>query len=360
MQVKGLFYVSMLLVASHVHGDGAPAAVALPGDALDIVQRDSESNTDARVGAEQGADQEDASPSGVVLHHDEEQGRIEVHVRGEHFTTFHYGESARSPYLWPVHGEGGVGVTRNYPMGRDEPSIADHPHHRSLWLTYGDVNGFDFWHGRRGERVHVRRIETGNAEGYAWIRAINTWMGPEDAAQIDETLELRFHDTPASGRLIDFIVTFTAAHGAVRFGDNKEGMMAFRMRPEIDGARGGVLTNAHGAQGERNVYGKPSRWMDYSGPVRGHGQRGIALFDHPDNFRAGYWHVRNYGLAALNPFGRKSVGGGEDGSHTLAAGASLTLAYRVYVHSGDVQQADVAGHYARYAAATVAPATGEH
>ena len=83
------------------------------------------------------------------------------------------------------------------------------------------------------------------------------------------------------------------------------------------------------------------------------------MFDHPDNPLAGYWHVRNYGLAALNPFGRKSVGGGEDGGHALAEGETLTLKYRVYVHSGDVDEADVAGQYARYIASGTSAAPEE-
>ncbi len=284
--------------------------------------------------------------AGVELKHDEEESHIEVHVRGEHFTTYHYGEDVRTPFLWPVLAEGGVGVTRNHPMGEDDPASADHPHHRSLYLVYGDVNGYDFWH---RHPIKTADLETGEGDGYAWIRARNHWTTPEGEVLVDEIQELRFHDTPASGRLIDFISTLRAPHGDMVFGDDKEGLLAFRIRPEIEGRRAGVLTNARGEQGERNVYGTPAPWMDYSGPIDGYGHRGIAVFDHPDNFREGYWHVRDYGLAAINPFGRRQVGGLEDGSYTLAEGESLTLRYRVYVHSGDVEEADVAGQYAQFA-----------
>ncbi len=284
--------------------------------------------------------------AGVKLKHDEDEGRVEVHVRGEHFTTYHYGKDARTPFLWPVLAEGGVGVTRNHPMGKDDPASADHPHQRSLYLVYGDVNGHDFWH---RERIDTVDLETGDGDGYAWIRARNQWVARDGKVLVEEVQELRFHDTPASGRLIDFATTLKAPHGDVVFRDDKEGLLAFRIRPEIEGRRAGVLTNARGEQGERNVYGTPAPWMDYSGPIEGHGHRGIAVFDHPGNFRNGYWHVRDYGLAAINPFGRRQVGGrDEDGSYTLAEGESLTLRYRVYVHSGDVEEADVAGQYARF------------
>ena len=283
-----------------------------------------------------------------MLQNDPEQGTVRVDVRGEHFTTYHYGEDARTPFLWPVNAEGGVGVTRNYPMGEDDPQIADHPHQRSLYLVYGDVNGHDFWH---RERINTVGLETGQADGYAWLRAHNQWVTADDQVLLEEVQEVRFHDTPACGRLIDVLTTLKAMQDEITFGDDKEGLLAFRQRPEIDGRRAGVLTNARGDQGERNVYGDPSPWMDYSGPIEGVGYRGIAVFDHPDNFRVGYWHVRDYGLAAINPFGQRQVGGlEEDGSYTLKEGQTLTLRYRVYVHSGDHQQAEVAAQYDRYVA----------
>lgn len=284
----------------------------------------------------------------VQLAHDPAKGEIAVHVRGEHFTTFHYGEAVRTPFLWPVQAEGGVGVTRNFPMGKDDPESTDHPHHRSLHLTFGDVNGYDHWH---KERIATKSVETGLADKYAWIRALNEWLTPEGEALLRETHELRFHDTPASGRFIDFVSTLTAAGQDVIFGDYKEGFLAFRIRPEIQGNRAGVLTNAEGRQGERNVYGTPSRWMDYSGPIKGHGVRGISIFDHPGNLRHPVaWHVRDYGLAAANPFGMRSVAGKEeDGSYELKQGESVTFVYRVYVHSGDVNEARVAEEYEAFA-----------
>lgn len=284
----------------------------------------------------------------IELDRDRDAGEIAVGIRGEHFTTYHYGENARTPYLWPVKAEGGVGVTRNHPMGTDEPESADHPHHRSLFLTFGDVNGYDHWH---NERIETRHIETGRTDDYARIRAGNEWLNSDGEPLLREVQEIRFYDTPASARYIDIVSTLEAAYGDVTFGDDKEGLLAFRIRPEIQGDRAGILTNAEGERGESNVYGKPSPWMDYSGSIEGHGTRGIAVFDHPGNFRhPTLWHVRDYGLAAANPFGLQSVGGLDtDGSHVLAEGDSMTFVYRVYVHSGDVDEAGVAEEYDRFA-----------
>ena len=292
-----------------------------------------------------------AASAEVELKNDPAQKTVEVHVGGEHFTTYHYGGQRHVPFLWPVLAEGGVGMTRNFPMAVDEPASEDHPHHISLYLTYGALNGHDFWHVGRGRPGVIRtaKIETGDGEGHGWIRAHNHWLSQRDDKLIlEEVRELRFHDSETSGRVFDFISTFKATQSDVEFGDSKEGMLAFRIRPEMDGERGGVLTNAEGRQGEAAVYGKPSPWMDYTGTIAGHGQRGIALFDHPDNFRPVQWHVRNYGLAAANPFGTRSVAGLEDGRHTLKEGESLTLRYRFYIHSGDHEEAQVADKYEAY------------
>lgn len=290
--------------------------------------------------------EERAAP--LHLDHDPEQGVIAVMIRGEHFTTYHYGETARTPFLWPINGEGGVGLTRNFPMEEDQPRSTDHPHHRSLFLTFGDVNGYDHWH---NERIETKSVETGVTDNYAWIRARNHWLDGEGKPLLEENQEIRFFDTPAAARFMEIRSTLVAAYGEVTFGDDKEGLLAIRIRPEIQGNRRGVLTNAEGRQGERNVYGTPSKWMDYSGDVRGHGVRGIALFDHPGNFRhPPAWHVRDYGLAAANPFGMRSVAGkSEDGSHLLEEGESLSFVYGIYVHSGDVKEARVAERYQEFA-----------
>lgn len=294
-------------------------------------------------------EQSDAAPPRVRLEHDAAAGTVAVYVRDEHFTTYNYGEETRIPFLWPVHAEGGIEITRNYPMGTDEPvESTDHRHHVSLWTAFGDVNGADTWH---RTPIKTKEIEVASGDAFGMIRAHNVWYGRGETPVVDEIREYRFYDGPAGVRLIDQRIGFQAVHGEVIFGDDKEGLVAFRIRPEIQGNQAGVLTNAAGGQGEREVYGTPVPWMDYSGPIEGVGNRGIALFSHPGNFRQPCWHVRNYGLFAANPFALSDVCRlDEDGAYTLAEGENLSLAYRIYVHSGDVQEAGVAQRYADYAA----------
>ena len=99
-------------------------------------------------------------------------------------------------------------------------------------------------------------------------------------------------------------------------------------------------------------WGKRAAWCDYYGPVAGK-TVGIAIFDHPKNPRhPTWWHVRDYGLFAANPFGRHDFENLPDrsaGDLVVPPGKSVTFRYRFYLHEGDDQQANVAGRYKEYA-----------
>ena len=78
---------------------------------------------------------------------------------------------------------------------------------------------------------------------------------------------------------------------------------------------------------------------------------GLAIFDHPTNPRhPTWWHVRDYGLFAANPFGihdfeKKEKGAGD---LTIEPGGSITFKYRFYIHEGDEKQGKVSEAYERY------------
>jgi len=83
-----------------------------------------------------------ASAAVTLERHDD---RIDVAVDGKPFTSYiHAGH--RKPILFPVHGPGGVPMTRSWPIVENVAGEAhDHPHHESIWFTHGIVNGIDFW-----------------------------------------------------------------------------------------------------------------------------------------------------------------------------------------------------------------------
>jgi hypothetical protein len=71
-----------------------------------------------------------------------------------HSPIFSLSYGAQTP-VWPLRAATGTVVTRGYPIDASVPSEThDHPHHRGLWFTHGDVNGFDFWASELSQASH--------------------------------------------------------------------------------------------------------------------------------------------------------------------------------------------------------------
>ncbi len=76
---------------------------------------------------------------------EENSDGIKVLDNGKLFTEYLI-KSKTKPILWPINAPNGLPLTRSWPMSDDTAGEKkDHPHHRSLWFTHGDVNGVDFW-----------------------------------------------------------------------------------------------------------------------------------------------------------------------------------------------------------------------
>jgi len=295
-------------------------------------------------------------------------GRIEVSVDGKPFTTFYYGPDTPKPYLHPLRAADGTIVTRLYPMETVEGEPHDHPHHRGLWFTHGDVNGLDFWANEgksegpmKPGKITLRKVEKVEDASGA-IRAVFEWKTPDGKVLLTEDRTMVFGGD-ANRRTVDFDVTFQAVSEAVKFGDTKEGTFAIRLaapleepHPRTKGPeRTGKIVNAEGKTGEKETWGKRSAWVDYSGKLNGK-PVGIAIFDHPSNPKhPTYWHVRSYGLFAANIFGERDFYDDKtkDGSVTLDPGKPMRFRYRVVIHPGDTQAAGIAELFKEYAKAVM-------
>jgi len=275
---------------------------------------------------------------------------IHVFGNGEPFATVHTGAEPR-PYIWPVYAPGSVAVTRNHPMGERDGEQSDHPHHQSLWLAHGNVNGFDFWHGK-GHRERMQLDTTFASFGHdphGTIQCGYKWLVDDGTLVVYESRQMRFHDY-GDLRMIDVFVTFEAKEQDVVFGDTKEGTFAMRVHPalRVDGkVAAGDLRNSEGQHG-KSVWGKRARWIADHGVIDGV-EVGIAMFDHPKNPRhPTWWHARNYGLLAANPFGvhdfeKKPKGTGD---LVLKKGESLSLRYRIVLHRELQDDAELESLYA--------------
>ena len=276
------------------------------------------------------------------------EGRVEVIVLGSTFTTYHHGPEWARPFLYPLVGPYGVSMTRR--LARPEDRDMDHHHHRSFWVAHGDVNGVDNWSEMKGHgrTVHREFLRTDGGPVFGRICALGDWVDPDGRKVLEEVRDIRIYALPEEGRLVDMEVELRASEGDVKFGDTKEGGIAsLRVQPSMEVRNGGRIENSYGAIGEAEAWGRRASWCDYSGPVEGRWV-GMALMDHPDGFRyPTYWHVRDYGLMAANPFGLSYFHNDPNrrGDYVLKAGESLKFKYRLYIHVGDAREGRVAERY---------------
>ncbi len=302
---------------------------------------------------------------------DDAKGSTEkIFINGNLFTTLIYGNTdlygdIPRPFLYPIIGPTGSAMTRSYPMEQGvEGEASDHPHHRSLWFAHGAVNGVDFWTQGKGKGS----IRATNIELRDLMRNDNTqtsgahiqelayqeeWAGPSDNLLLRSQSNLTFsHQNDA--RFIDCHYQLTPAGlETITFGDTKEGTMAIRLHPALrlkGKVASGKAINSEGVTG-KGIWGKRAKWVAYWGVIDGK-TCGVAIFDHPRNLRhPTWWHARDYGLVAANPFGVsdfENLKPRGKGDFTLKAGETLELRYRFVFFAGTAEDADIAGKYERW------------
>ena len=278
-----------------------------------------------------------------------ENGKLIIKAGGDLFTQYIYKDEKRSkPVLYPVIGPLETPLTRKYPLEeKSEGEESDHPHHASLWYTHGDVNGVDFWAvgENKGKIIHQEFLEMkGNS-----FTSSNFWKDGEGKTICQDQRTLRFHEFGQNGRAIDIEITLMATVEDIVLGDTKEGSMGIRMAPEFrlrgKVARGSCL-NSEGAVG-KSIWGKRASWVSYWAKFDEQ-NLAISIFDHPSNPRhPTWWHARDYGLVAANPFGQHDFEGKPKGTGDmkLNLGEKVTFKYGFLFHLGDPLDSNVAQKY---------------
>lgn len=295
-----------------------------------------------------------SADSGIKL--TEEKDRVRVELDGKLFTEYFFTGALR-PYCYPLHGVNELPMTRNYPMQSPPGEEHDHIHHRSFWYAHGIVNGYDFWDDKKTNAiVHQKFLKLKSGKKSGTISTENKWIAADGKWVCSDERTLTF-SAEKNPRIIDFEIKLKASNGDVVFGDTKEGCLAIRVAESMRLAPGvnkqaprGHIVQSTGVTGT-DTWGKRAAWCDYNGLVEGK-TVGIAMFDHPRNPRhPTWWHVRDYGLFAANPFGphyfeNKPAGTGD---FKIRAGESATFRYRIILHEGDEKAAGIAKLYQQYA-----------
>src|SRR5579864_413474 len=93
----------------------------------------------------------------------EQANHVSISIDGKPFTDYWFGRRDDRPYVrpffYPVLAADGAAVTS------DQYTVkgGDHPHHQSMWIAQGDVNGVDHWslagrHPARQEHLKFDKI----------------------------------------------------------------------------------------------------------------------------------------------------------------------------------------------------------
>ncbi|MBP7934419.1 MAG: PmoA family protein [Phycisphaerae bacterium] len=293
----------------------------------------------------------------------------EVTLDGKPFTTFNLAPKEAKPYLWPVIGPTGDPVTRAYPMKDQSGERKDHIHHRSIWAAWGEIRSektgriTNYWAQAKTldkqDRQIVRKV-TAAVSGPVFGRIVAEidWTAAGGIREFSETRTYTFFRGDDHTRVIDVGNVFHFDDGDVTFEDTKEaGILSLRVATSMDeqaleGKKPGKghMTNSAGKVGAKECWGQPAEWCDYVGPVNDR-TVGIAVFDAPTNMRhPPRWHIREYGLYAVNPFALKDFTGdkSKNGSQTFRKGEKAEFNYRILIHKGDTQEARVADQYRLY------------
>ncbi len=288
-------------------------------------------------------------------------GRIDVTIGGEPFTSYIYKISPdkplaadnvllTKPVLYPLRTPDGVTVTRGWPFEDIQGERKDHPHHIGLYFTYDQINGNPFWNNSRNPLPavkHVKTIEMAGGEGSGTLVTEMHWIGKDNKPLLREIRKTVF---TAAGDYIamNFNIEFKAIADKVEFGDTKEGMFAIRLaqwlteNTDSKYTRGtGSYLSSNGDKREKGVWGKRAKWVRIQGQ-KDDKTAGIAILNHPTSTNyPTYWHARGYGAFSANPLGQykfqqsKGVDNPKHFGLELKKGQTASFKFRVIIYDGD-------------------------
>ncbi len=303
------------------------------------------------------SDAAEAPPETSALFRVEQvEGRLVVRTaEGRPVATYVFAdEQILRPYFMHVHAPDATVLTRHHPP-REGMELTDHATmHPGIWLGFGDLSGADFWR-NKGRVEHVEFVAPPTEkEGVLSFTVRNRYVSGEKTV----CGEVCRHTLRRQGNayLLTYDSTFSDEKPFV-FGDQEEMGLGIRVAAPLRVRAGaGKIVNAEGQTNEKDVWGKPSDYCAYHGEVEGR-RLGLVVVPHPENFRKSWFHARDYGFLAANPFGRQSFMAGEASKVTVKPGESLRLRFGVVAFSAPADEAVDPATAAKQYVATDPPKT---
>jgi len=274
-----------------------------------------------------------------------ERDGVAVTVEGKLFTCYKFAEAQKYPYFWPVNGPAsGKSVTTE----TSEP----YPHHHSLFFGCDRVNGGNYWQeGNERGQIVSQGPKIVEATGQQVVFTDEClWRQPGHKPIIRDTRRIVITAPSKEIRFIDFDISLEPLTDITILNTNHS-LFSARVVPELSVKSGGTLVNAEGKTAEKGTFGVSSAWCDYFG-TRDGVTEGIAILQHPKNrWFPSKWFTRDYGFFSPTPMNWL-----EGDKLDLPRGETLKLRYRVVVHTGDAEKANIKDVFQQYEdAASAAP-----
>ncbi|MCI0380392.1 MAG: PmoA family protein [Gemmataceae bacterium] len=266
--------------------------------------------------------------------------QVSFQVEGQERLRWHFAPRYPRPFFYPLNGPSGRSLTR---MGH--PAAPDHDHHRSLWWGHNNVGGVNFWE-ERGGTQQIRQeawVHYQDGADEAGIVVRLGWWDAHKVRLMQQELIALYRPLAAGEGWLELQTSFTSPLEKLALPRTNFGFVGLRVAASLSAQYGGGrLTNSEGARGEKAVFAKPARWMDYSGPIAGENWEGVTWFDHAANPRyPTSWHVRDDGW--MSPAFCLRDG------YDLVKGQALRLRYAFHIHARDLEAKRADEHAKRFA-----------
>ncbi len=247
--------------------------------------------------------------------------------------------SLKYPYFHPLNGlASGTSLTCE--------SGLPYPHHRGVWFGCDPLNGGNYWadNGPESGQIKSEGLALGAmTETSAEILDRCRWAREGASSPCHDERSFTISLLNEKVWTIDTRITWTADE-TLEIERAKHSLFAIRAGSDISCPYGGTLANSEGGVGADGTYGKEARWCGYYGKRAGRPDvvEGIAVMTHPENPWRPVWFTREYGHLSPSPFNFL------DKPWRLEKGESVTLKYRVALHVGTPEEADLEGVYAQW------------
>ena len=292
----------------------------------------------AEAAAEDDGDEDDDDAddaAGPIVGFKYQPTGLKITIGGKPFASYFTGSSKiPRPYFAHVMTPSGVQVSRNHPPVEGKDSTDHDTYHPGLWLTFAGINGNDYWRLKKKTEHEMFIAGPEGGPGKGSFTVSNFYLDAKDSTGnriaheickytilVRENYYLLIYDSTISSDKSDLV-----------FGDDQEYGLGIRVQTPIEERNGGQILNADGLKGAKKAYGKASNWADYSG-VMDNTLIGMTVMPDPKNFRPSWYHTRDYGLIAANPFGRKGVAGGKKSEVLVKKGEKFHLGFGIAIYS---------------------------